>query len=83
MLNGYGIGIGILNDNVVNNYARLGCDEKARMHLNGLVEPWGHVAHNQRDSMAWKESLSTYTHIGGGTKRNRDEMNIRALLLRM
>ena len=49
---GIGMGIGIFNDNVVNNYTRLGCDEKARMHLNGLVEPWGHVAQIQRDSMA-------------------------------
>ena len=49
---GIGIGIGIFNDNVVNNYTRLGCEEKARMHLNGLVEPWGHVAQIQRNSMA-------------------------------
>ena len=33
---GIGIGIGIFNDNVVNNYTRLGCEEKARMHLNGI-----------------------------------------------
>ena len=32
---GIGIGIGIFNDNVVNNYTRLRCEEKARMHLNG------------------------------------------------
>ena len=49
---GIGIGIGIFNDNVVNNDTRLRCEEKARMHLNGLVEPWGHVAQIQRDSMA-------------------------------
>ena len=29
-----GIGTGTFNDNVVNNYTRLRCEEKARMHLN-------------------------------------------------
>jgi hypothetical protein len=33
---GIGIGIGIFNDNVVNNYTRLRCEEEARMHLNGM-----------------------------------------------
>ena len=32
--------------------------KNALERLSGRVEPWGHVAQNQRDSMARKESLS-------------------------
>ena len=71
------IGIGIFNDNVVNNHTRLGCEEKARMHLNGLVEPWGHVAQNQRNSMITQVGVGIgifNDNIDVETTTNHDEL---------